>query len=56
MAKTKVIELYDDGGELFGWSWAKKQPDPSEQQMPTEQQDIAEKQSGEDDTESPEQQ
>lgn len=21
---TRVIELYDDGGELFGWSWAKK--------------------------------
>ena len=56
VAKTKVIELYDDGGELFGWSWAKKQPVPSEQQKPTEQQDIAEKQSGKDDTESPEQQ
>ncbi len=22
--KTKVIELHQDGGELFGWSWAKK--------------------------------
>lgn len=21
---TKVIELYENGGELFGWSWAKK--------------------------------
>ena len=21
---TKVIELYANGGELFGWSWAKK--------------------------------
>jgi len=21
---TKVLELYDNGGELFGWSWAKK--------------------------------
>lgn len=21
---TKVIELHDEGGELFGWSWAKK--------------------------------
>ena len=21
---TRVIELYDNGGELFGWSWAKK--------------------------------
>lgn len=22
---TSVIELHDDGGELFGWSWAKKE-------------------------------
>ena len=21
---TKVIELHENGGELFGWSWAKK--------------------------------
>lgn len=21
---TRVIELHSDGGELFGWSWAKK--------------------------------
>ena len=21
---TTVIELYENGGELFGWSWAKK--------------------------------
>lgn len=26
---TRVIELYDDGGELFGWSWAKKEESPS---------------------------
>lgn len=25
---TRVIELYDDGGELFGWSWAKKEEGP----------------------------
>lgn len=25
---TRVIELYDDGGELFGWSWAKKEDGP----------------------------
>ena len=23
--ETRVIELYDNGGELFGWSWAKKE-------------------------------
>lgn len=55
VAKTKVIELYDNGGELFGWSWAKKHSDPSEQQKATEQQDIAEQQSGENEPESPEQ-
>lgn len=27
---TRVIELFDDGGELFGWSWAKKENGPSE--------------------------
>lgn len=21
---TKIIELHENGGELFGWSWAKK--------------------------------
>ncbi len=55
VAKTKVIELYDNGGELFGWSWAKKHSDPSEQQKATEQQDIAEQQSGKNEPESPEQ-
>lgn len=25
---TKVIELHDEGGELFGWSWAKKKELP----------------------------
>lgn len=28
--KTKVIELKDNGGELFGWSWAKKEPKTQE--------------------------
>lgn len=27
---TRVVELFDDGGELFGWSWAKKENGPSE--------------------------
>lgn len=27
ITNTTIIELYDDGGELFGWSWAKKQND-----------------------------
>ena len=26
---TKVIELYGGGGELFGWSWAKKKKEPN---------------------------
>jgi hypothetical protein len=28
VTNTTVIELYDDGGELFGWSWAKKKKAP----------------------------
>lgn len=28
VSQTTVIELYDDGGELFGWSWAKKEENP----------------------------
>lgn len=28
VAKTKVIELFENGGELFGWSWAKKENTP----------------------------
>lgn len=31
---TKVIELYENGGELFGWSWAKKTT--KEKQIATE--------------------
>lgn len=30
---TTVIELYDDGGELFGWSWAKKKKKPETEQQ-----------------------
>jgi len=29
---TAVIQLYDDGGELFGWSWAKKKKEPETNQ------------------------
>lgn len=54
-----ILEIYrrndSNGGELFGWSWAQKHSDPSEQQKATEQQDIAEQQSGENEPESPEQ-
>ena len=29
---TQVIQLYDGGGELFGWSWAKKNETPNNPQ------------------------
>lgn len=32
VSQTTVIELYDNGGELFGWSWAKKEESTDEQQ------------------------
>ncbi len=31
VTKTKVIEFHDDGGELFGWSWAKVKENQEEQ-------------------------
>ena len=34
---TRVIELYDNGGELFGWSWAKKAKDDKESSAETEE-------------------
>ena len=34
---TRVIELHDDGGELFGWSWAKKEKPAQEGSETTEE-------------------
>ena len=34
---TRVIELYDNGGELFGWSWAKKKKEDQKNSTVTEE-------------------
>lgn len=34
---TRVIELYDNGGELFGWSWAKKEKQDQEGNTSTDE-------------------
>ena len=34
---TRVIELQDNGGELFGWSWAKKKKEDQETDALTEE-------------------
>lgn len=34
---TRVIELHDNGGELFGWSWAKKAEESSETESTTDE-------------------
>lgn len=34
---TRVIDLYDNGGELFGWSWAKKKKKAQKEEAVTEE-------------------
>ena len=36
--KTRVLELHDNGGELFGWSWDKKSKKPGTEEIKTDEQ------------------